>query len=96
MILLTLVPSQPFSPRRAARGRAVLTGVGPHMSLQVEGVVEAFSTEGAQVPLHLAVALDVTVEHPLQAEAFAAQLTAMHRGIAAGAGGELRSRKGLA
>lgn len=41
------------------------------MSFQIKGVIEAFSTEGAQVSLHLAVTLDVTVEHPLQAKAFA-------------------------
>lgn len=35
------------------------------MPLQVEGVVEALATEGAQVPLNLVVALEVPVEHTL-------------------------------
>lgn len=65
------------------------------MPLQIKGVVEAFSTEGAQVSLHLAVALDVPVEHPLQAEAFATQLAAMQGSIGAGARGELGSGRGL-
>lgn len=68
--------------------------MGPDVSFQIEGVIEAFSAEGAQVSLHLAVTLDVTVEHPLQAKAFAAQLAAMHRSIVTGAGGELRNGRG--
>lgn len=35
------------------------------MPLQVKGVVEALAAEGAQVPLHLVVALEVPVEHTL-------------------------------
>lgn len=69
--------------------------MGPDMPFQIKGVVEAFSTEGAQVSLHLAVALDVAVEHPLQAKAFATQLAAMQGSIVTGAGGELRSARGL-
>lgn len=65
--------------------------MGPDMPFQIKGVVEAFSTEGAQVSLHLAVALDVTIEHPLQAKAFATELAAMQGSIVAGASGELRS-----
>lgn len=39
------------------------------MPLEVEGgVVEALSAEAAQVPLHLAVALEVPVEYALQTE----------------------------
>lgn len=45
--------------------------------------------------LHLAVALDVTIEHPLQAKAFATQLAAMQGSIIACASGELRSGRGL-
>lgn len=56
--------------------------------LQVEGVVEALAAEGAQVPLHLVVALEVPVEHALQAEALAAQVTAVNRRVAARACGE--------
>lgn len=68
---------------------ALLTCVGPHMSLQVKGVIEALPTEGAQVPLHLTVALHMAVEHALQTEAFSTQLTVMHCGLAAGPSGEL-------
>lgn len=73
----------------------MLTSMGPDMPFQIKGVVEAFSTERAQVSLHLAVALDVTVEHPLQAKAFATQFAAMQGGIIAGASGELRSGREL-
>lgn len=59
------------------------------MPLQVKGVVEALATEGAQVPLHLVVALEVPVEHALQAEALATQVAAVNRGVAASACGEL-------
>lgn len=63
--------------------------MSPYVSLQIKGVIEPFATEGAQVSLHLVVTLHVTVEHPLQAKAFAAQLTVMHRSIVAGACREL-------
>lgn len=59
------------------------------MPLQVKGVVEALATEGAQVPLHLVVALEVPVEHALQAEALATQVTAVNRRVATSACGEL-------
>lgn len=42
-----------------------------NVPLQVEGIVEALAAEGAQVLLYLVVALEVTVEHALQAEALA-------------------------
>lgn len=38
------------------------------MPLQVKGVVEAFTTELARVPLHQAVALEVAGQHALQGE----------------------------
>ena len=38
------------------------------MSLQVEGVVEPFAAEGAEVALAVAVTLHVAVEEPLEAE----------------------------
>ena len=38
------------------------------MSFQVEGVVEALSTEGAKIAFHITVALHVSVEESLQAE----------------------------
>lgn len=42
-----------------------LTCMCADMPLQVKGVVEALAAEGAQVPLHLVVALEVPVEHTL-------------------------------
>lgn len=69
-----------------------LTCVCAHMPLEVEGVVEALATEAAQVPLHLAVALEVPVEHALQTEGLAAQVAGMQGRVAAGACGELGQR----
>lgn len=66
-----------------------LTCVCTHVPLQVEGVIEALAAEGAQVPLHLVVALEVAVEHALQAEALAAQVTVVNHRVAARAGGKL-------
>lgn len=45
-----------------------------HVSLEVEGVVEAFAAEAAQVPLRLVVALHVSVQHPLELEGLLADL----------------------
>ena len=42
------------------------------MSLQIKGVVEAFSTEGAKVPLGVRVALHVPVEESLEGEGLGA------------------------
>lgn len=66
-----------------------LTCVCAHVPLQVEGVVEALAAEGAQVPLHLVVALEVTGEHALQAETLAAEVTAVEYRVLARARGEL-------
>lgn len=89
-------PSPPTTQNHLqATGELVLTSMGPDMSFQIKGVVEAFPAEGAQVSLHLAVTLDVTIEHPLQTKAFATQLTAMHCSIITGASGELRNGRGL-
>lgn len=60
-----------------------------YMPLQVEGVVEALAAEGAQVPLYLVVALKVTVEHALQTETLAAQVTVVNHGVVARASGKL-------
>lgn len=60
-----------------------------HVPLQVEGVIEALAAEGAQVPLYLVVALEVTVKHALEAEALATQITVVNHRVAAGAGGKL-------
>lgn len=45
------------------------------VALEVEGVVEAFPAEAAQMPLGLVVALDVSVEHALVMEGL---LTNLH------------------
>lgn len=64
------------------------------MPLQVEGVVEALAAEGAQVPLYLVVALKVTVEHALQTETLAAQVTVVNHGVVARASGKLGVERG--
>lgn len=46
--------------------------VRPRVPLQVEGVIEPFPAEGAEVPLDVGVALHVSVEQPLQREALGA------------------------
>ena len=38
------------------------------VSFQVKGVVEAFSTEGTEIALHIAVAFHVSIQESLQAE----------------------------
>ena len=42
------------------------------MSLQVESVIEAFPTEGAEIPLDVTVTLHVSVKKSLKGESFAA------------------------
>ena len=42
------------------------------VSFQVEGVVEALSTEGTKIALHIAVAFHVSVEQSLQTESLLA------------------------
>ena len=79
---------------RGSWPRPSLTCVRAHVPLEVEGVVEALAAEAAQVPLHLAVALEVPVEHALQAEGLAAQVAGVNRRVvAAGACGELGQRE---
>lgn len=96
-LLSHLTPfSHPPAEQPGAPGRSRLTSVGPDVPFQIKGVVEAFPAEGAQVSLHLAVALDVAVEHALQAEALATQLAGVHRGIVTGARGELGKGTGPA
>lgn len=84
-------PKQRKQPRST---RPFLTCMRADVPLQVKGVVEALATEGAQVSLHLVVALEVAVEHALQAEALATQLTAVNCRVAACACGELGQREG--
>lgn len=45
-----------------------------YMSLQVKGVVEAFSAEAAEVPLGLAVTFEMSVQHSLVVEGLLAHL----------------------
>jgi hypothetical protein len=40
--------------------------MGARMTLQIKGVVEPLAAEGAEVPLHVTVALHVPVQQPLQ------------------------------
>ena len=42
------------------------------VSLQVKGVIEAFPTEGAEIPLDVTVTLHVSVKKSLKGESFAA------------------------
>lgn len=50
-----------------------------YVSLEVEGVVEAFPTEAAEVSLVLVVTLEVSVQHSLVLEGLLANLTAATR-----------------
>jgi len=50
------------------------TCVRAHVSLEVEGVVEALVAEGAQVPLGVVVTLQMSVQHPLVRERLLANL----------------------
>lgn len=56
---------------------ATVTCVRANVPLEVEGVVEAFAAEGAQVPLGVVVTLDVSVQHPLVLERLLANLHAV-------------------
>ena len=49
------------------------TCMGPGMSLQIKGVIEAFTTKGTEIPLGITVTLHVPIQKPLQAEDFRAQ-----------------------
>lgn len=46
-------------------GGSVYTCVRAYVTLEVEGVVEAFPTEAAEVSLCLAVTFDMSVQHSL-------------------------------
>lgn len=52
----------------------VSTCMRAYMSLEVEGVVEAFAAEAAEVSLCLAVTFDMSVQHSLVLEDFLAHL----------------------
>lgn len=54
--------------------KCAATCMRAYVSLEVEGVVEAFAAEAAQVSLGLVVALDVSVQHPLVVEGLLANL----------------------
>lgn len=53
---------------------APLTGVGADVSLQVECVIEALPTVGAQVPLDVVVTLHVAIQHALVGEGLLADV----------------------
>ena len=55
--------------------------MSPGVSLQVESVIEAFPTEGAEIPLDVTVTLHVPVKKPLQGESFAADPAAELAGV---------------
>lgn len=59
-LILNIFESFPCSER--------LTGVSSGVAFEIEGIVEAFAAEGAQVALDVRVALHVAVQEPLQAE----------------------------
>lgn len=44
--------------------------MSPGVSLQIEGVVESFPTESAEISLGVTVTLHVSVEKPLEGETF--------------------------
>ena len=50
----------------------IFTCMSSCVSFQVEGVVEALSTEGTKIALHIAVAFHVSVEQSLQTESLLA------------------------
>lgn len=52
------------------------SSVGSCVSLQVEGVVEAFAAECTQVTFHVGVTFHVTVEQSLECEVLRADATA--------------------
>lgn len=54
--------------------RCVSTCMRAYMSLEVKGVVEAFSAEAAEVSLRLTVTFDVSVQHSLVVEGLLAHL----------------------
>lgn len=56
--------------------KRIATCMGSYVPLEVEGVVEAFAAEAAQVLLGLVVALDMSVQHPLVVEGLLANLQA--------------------
>ena len=76
----TSAPHAPATPMMAMRllgliaRQAPLTGMGAHMSLEVEGVVEALPAVGAEVPLDIIVALHVAVQHALVGEGLLADM----------------------
>ena len=51
------------------------------VSLQVEGVIEAFPTEGAEIPLDVTVTLHVPVKKSLKGKSFAADPAAELAGV---------------
>ena len=58
----------------ASAGRAPLTSVGAHVSLQVEGVIEALPAVSAEVPLDVVVTLHVAIQHALVREGLLADV----------------------
>lgn len=55
---------------------ALLTGVSPHVALEVEGIVKSLATTAARVAARRAVALEVPCQHALQRKGLGAEWTA--------------------
>lgn len=68
------------------------SGVGTCVSLQVEGIVESFAAERAQVPLHVRVTFHVTVQQTLKCEVFRADATHEFAALVLGGRGSCRRR----
>lgn len=66
--------SVPRGLRQVPNPGASLTSVGADVSLQVEGIIEAFPTVGAKVPLDIVVTLHVAIQHALVGEGLLADV----------------------
>ena len=75
--IITELESSLITSNSCLHPTCVCSGV----SLQVEGVIEAFPTEGAEIPLDVTVTLHVPVKKSLQGESFAADPAAELAGV---------------
>jgi hypothetical protein len=67
--------------------------VGSRVSLQIEGVVESFAAERAQVSLHVRVTFHVTVQQALKGEVFGADAANEFSILVLSGGGSSRRRR---
>ena len=75
--IITELESSLITSNSCLHPTCVCSGV----SLQVEGVIEAFPTEGAEIPLDVTVTLHVSVKKSLKGESFAADPAAELAGV---------------